>query len=96
MDGQLPGATVDSEDRIILHVDMDCFYASCERLREPALEGKPVVVGMGYEPGEGHGAVATASSVQMREPIHARFVGQWRQYEAQLQPMIEALGKASR
>lgn len=42
------------------------------------------------------GAVATASSVQMREPIHARFVGQWRRYEAQLQPMIEALGKASR
>ena len=29
MDGpQLPGATVDTEDRIILHVDMDCFYAS--------------------------------------------------------------------
>ncbi|MFW6321001.1 MAG: DNA polymerase IV, partial [Halohasta sp.] len=48
-------------DRIILHVDMDCFYASCERLREPQLEGEPLVVGMGYEPGEGHGAVATAS-----------------------------------
>jgi len=62
MDGpQLPGATVDAEDRIILHVDMDCFYASCERLREPELEGEPLVVGMGYEPGEGHGAVATAS-----------------------------------
>ncbi|MEA1932346.1 MAG: DNA polymerase IV [Euryarchaeota archaeon] len=62
MDGpQLPGATVDAEDRIILHVDMDCFYASCERLREPDLKGKPLVVGMGYEPGEGHGAVATAS-----------------------------------
>ncbi|MFO7833283.1 MAG: DNA polymerase IV [Halohasta sp.] len=62
MDGpQLPGATVDAEDRIILHVDMDCFYASCERLREPQLAGTPLVVGMGYEPGEGHGAVATAS-----------------------------------
>ncbi|TQQ80049.1 DNA polymerase IV [Halonotius terrestris] len=40
---------------------MDCFYASCERLREPALHGEPVVVGMGYEGGDSHGAVATAS-----------------------------------
>ncbi|PSQ11352.1 DNA polymerase IV [Halobacteriales archaeon QS_5_70_15] len=40
---------------------MDCFYAACERLREPDLVGEPVVVGMGYEAGESHGAVATAS-----------------------------------
>lgn len=40
---------------------MDCFYAACERLREPALRGEPVVVGMGYEPGTDSGAVATAS-----------------------------------
>jgi DNA polymerase IV (DinB-like DNA polymerase) len=56
----LPGAPT-SEDRIVLHVDMDCFYASCERLREPKLRGEPVVVGMGYEEGEQTGAVATAS-----------------------------------
>lgn len=40
---------------------MDCFYAACERKREPELRGEPVVVGMGFEPGETHGAVATAS-----------------------------------
>ena len=56
---RLPG--VDSPQQVVCHVDMDCFYAACERLREPNLEGEPVVVGMGYEPGETHGAVATAS-----------------------------------
>jgi len=47
--------------QIVCHVDMDCFYAACERLRESPLCGEPVVVGMGYEPGETDGAVATAS-----------------------------------
>jgi DNA polymerase IV (DinB-like DNA polymerase) len=78
MDGAtLPGAPDGNGDdpRIVCHVDMDCFYASCERLREPALAGEPVVVGMGYEPGEGHGAVATASyeareyGVESAQPI---------------------------
>jgi DNA polymerase IV (DinB-like DNA polymerase) len=59
----LPGAGDDGDDadRVVCHVDMDCFYASCERLRRPELAGEPVVVGMGYEPGETVGAVATAS-----------------------------------
>jgi DNA polymerase IV (DinB-like DNA polymerase) len=59
---RLPGVPdAEDGDRIVLHVDMDCFYASCERLREPELRGEPVVVGMGYEPGDDVGAVATAS-----------------------------------
>ncbi|RZV10360.1 DNA polymerase IV (DinB-like DNA polymerase) [Natrinema hispanicum] len=59
---RLPGVErEDDEDRIVCHVDADCFYASCERLREPDLRGEPLVVGMGYEAGETVGAVATAS-----------------------------------
>lgn len=56
---RLPGTA--KIDQIVCHVDADCFYAACERLREPALRGEPLVVGMGYEPGTDSGAVATAS-----------------------------------
>ncbi|MDX1442417.1 MAG: sulfotransferase [Gammaproteobacteria bacterium] len=39
-------------------------------------------------------AVATASSVQVREPIHNRFVGQWKAYEEHLKPLRDALERA--
>lgn len=58
---RLPGIDRGPPDQIVLHADMDCFYAACEQLREPALRGEPVVVGMGYEPDATGGAVATAS-----------------------------------
>lgn len=36
-------------------------------------------------------ASATLSSVQVREPLHARSIEQWRRYATQLQPLYEAL-----
>jgi DNA polymerase IV (DinB-like DNA polymerase) len=57
----LPGTNADDPPSVVCHVDVDCFYAACERLREPALEGEPVVIGMGYESEDPQGAVATAS-----------------------------------
>ena len=60
-DTNAPETRAAATESVIFHVDMDCFYASCERLRRPELRDEPVVVGMGYEPGDTAGAVATAS-----------------------------------
>jgi tetratricopeptide (TPR) repeat protein len=39
------------------------------------------------------GAVSTASASQVREPAHTRSIGRWRNYQKQLQPMMETLRK---
>jgi DNA polymerase-4 len=43
--------------RIVAHADMDAFYAAIEQLDDPALRGRPVLVG----PPSGRGVVLTAS-----------------------------------
>ena len=45
--------------RTILHVDMNCFYASVEMAERPELRGRPVIVGGDEE--ARHGIVLTAS-----------------------------------
>lgn len=50
-----------AEDRIVIHLDMDAFFAACEVQRRPDLAGRPVVVGADPDDGRGRGVVTTAS-----------------------------------
>ena len=46
-------------DRRILHIDMDAFFASVEVVQNPALAGKPLIIGGDWE--DKRGVVSTAS-----------------------------------
>ena len=78
-------------DRIVC-VDYESIVASQEQQTRALLDG----LGLGFESQclsfeKNTTAINTASSVQVREKIHARSVQKWKRFESQLAPLIEAL-----
>lgn len=68
------------EPRIILHLDMDSFYASVEMQVHPELRNKPVVIGADPKKGHGRGVVSTCSyearafGIRSAMPVSQAFV----------------------
>lgn len=59
------------ERQIVLHADMDSFFASVEIRERPELKGLPVVVGADPRGGRGRGVVSTCSYEARKYGIHA-------------------------
>jgi len=57
--------------RVILHIDMDAFFASIEQRDNPQYRGKPVVVGADPKGGKGRGVVSACSYEARKFGIHS-------------------------
>jgi len=58
-------------DRIIFHVDLDCFFAAVEILDHPEYKGFPVITGADPKKGKGRGVVSTCSYEAREYGLHS-------------------------
>lgn len=64
-------AIIGSRTNVIMHIDMDAFFASVEQRDNPALKAKPVIVGADPKNGKGRGVVSTCSYEARKFGIHS-------------------------
>jgi nucleotidyltransferase/DNA polymerase involved in DNA repair len=57
--------------KIIVHVDLDAFFAAVEQLLHPEWRGKPVIVGANPHKGRGRGVVSAASYEARKYGVHS-------------------------
>lgn len=79
---------------------IDVSYAELVQDTEAACRRLLDACDLPFEPGcldhtRNTSSVATLSSAQVRQPIHARGLGEWRRYAAQLEPLRAALDDRS-
>lgn len=53
--------------RVLFHVDLNAFFASCEELKNPSLKGKPMAVGSLSK----RGVLSTANYAARKEGVHS-------------------------
>ncbi len=66
-----------SREKVILHLDLDAFFAACEEARRPELRGRPVIVGADPKEGKGRGVVSTCNYEARKFGIHSAMPISW-------------------
>lgn len=58
-------------NRIILHCDLDCFFAAVEIRDNPQYKGKPVIIGADPKEGKGRGVISTCNYEARKYGLHS-------------------------
>ena len=57
--------------RLILHCDLDCFFAAVEERDNPEYRGKPIIIGADPQDGKGRGVVSTCNYEARKFGLHS-------------------------
>ncbi|MFX1328710.1 MAG: DNA polymerase IV [Promethearchaeota archaeon] len=58
-------------NRLILHCDLDCFFAAVEMRDNPQYKGKPVIIGADPKEGKGRGVISTCNYEARKYGLHS-------------------------